>query len=56
MAEKGDVDAGSALIAEAVRKDRRWIEALNRLVAVDLLSAETARAIEARLAATSPRL
>src|SRR5579864_116032 len=56
MAEKGDVDGGCALMAEAVRKDRRWIEALNRLVAVDRLSAETARAIEARLAATSPRL
>jgi uncharacterized Ntn-hydrolase superfamily protein len=56
MAEKGDVDGGCALMADAVRKDRRWIEALNRLVAVDRLSAETARLIEARLAATSPRL
>lgn len=56
LAEKGDVDGGCALMADAVRKDRRWIEALNRLVAVDRLSAETARAIEARLAATSPRL
>ncbi len=56
MAEKGDLDGGCALMADAVRKDRRWIEALNRLVAVDRLSAETARLIEARLAATSPRL
>jgi uncharacterized Ntn-hydrolase superfamily protein len=56
LAEKGDIDGGCALMADAVRKDRRWIEALNRLVAVDRLSAETARAIEARLAATSPRL
>ncbi len=56
MAEKGDVDGGCALMADAVRKDRRWIEALDRLVAVDRLSAETARVIEARLAAISPRL
>lgn len=56
MAEKGDLDAGCALMADAVRKDRRWIEALNRLVAVDRLSAETASAIQARLAASSPRL
>ncbi|HSP08034.1 MAG TPA: DUF1028 domain-containing protein [Candidatus Dormibacteraeota bacterium] len=56
MAEKGDLDAGCALMADAVRKDRRWIEALNRLVSVDRLSAETASAIQARLAASSPRL
>ena len=56
MAEKGDVDGGCALMADAVRKDRRWIETLNRLVAVDRLSAETARAVQARLAAVSPRL
>lgn len=56
MAEEGDVDGGCALMAEAVRKDRRWIETLSRLVAVDRLSAETARALEARLAATARRL
>ncbi len=56
MAEDGDVDGGCELMADAVRKDRRWIETLNRLVAVDRLTAETAKAIEARLAATSPRL
>ncbi|HUY74929.1 MAG TPA: DUF1028 domain-containing protein [Candidatus Dormibacteraeota bacterium] len=56
MAEKGDVDGGCALMAAAVRKDVRWIETLNRLVAVDRLSVETARAIEARLAAIAPRL
>ena len=56
MAEKGDLDGGCALMADAVRKDRRWIETLNRLVAVDRLSAETARAVQARLAAGSPRL
>ena len=56
LAEEGDLDGGCRLMADAVRKDRRWIETLNRLVAVDRLSAETAKAIEARLAATSPRL
>ncbi|HUZ85879.1 MAG TPA: DUF1028 domain-containing protein [Candidatus Baltobacterales bacterium] len=56
MAAKGDLEGGCALMRDAVRKDRRWIELLNRLVAVDSLPAEIARAIEARLAATSPRL
>ncbi|HUZ86960.1 MAG TPA: DUF1028 domain-containing protein [Candidatus Baltobacterales bacterium] len=56
MAEKGDLEGGCALMADAVRKDGGWIETLNRLVAVDRLSAEMARAIQARLAATSPRL
>ncbi|MGA7912963.1 MAG: DUF1028 domain-containing protein [Candidatus Dormiibacterota bacterium] len=56
MAEGGDLDGGCKLMADAVRKDKRWIETLNRLVAVDRLAAETAKAIEARLAATSPRL
>lgn len=56
LAEEGDLDGGCKLMADAVRKDKRWIETLNRLVAVDRLSAETAKAIEARLAAASPRL
>jgi uncharacterized Ntn-hydrolase superfamily protein len=51
MATAGDVDGGCALIAEAMRKNGRWLEMLRRLVAVDLVSAEVASAIEARLAA-----
>jgi uncharacterized Ntn-hydrolase superfamily protein len=50
MAGAGDIEGGCVLIAEAVRKNGRWLEMLRRLVAVDLLSAEVASAIEARLA------
>ena len=56
MAEAGDLDGGCKLIAEAVRRDRRWQETLQRLVTVDRLSNELATAIEARLAAVAPRL
>jgi uncharacterized Ntn-hydrolase superfamily protein len=45
----GDVDGGCALIAEVVKKDGRWLETLRRLVAADLVRAEVASAIEARL-------
>ncbi|MGH7764101.1 MAG: DUF1028 domain-containing protein [Candidatus Dormibacteraceae bacterium] len=55
MAEAGDVDGGCALMVDAVRKNERWLETLNRLVAVGRLQAETARSIQARLAATSRR-
>jgi uncharacterized Ntn-hydrolase superfamily protein len=56
LAEIGDLDAGCELIKEAVNKDRRWLETINRLVAVDRFSAELAASIEARLAAGSQRL
>ncbi len=56
MAAAGDVDGGCVLIAEAVRKNGRWLEMLRRLVSVDLVSAEVASSIEARLAAVAPRL
>ena len=56
MAEAGDLEGGCKLIAEAVRRDRRWQETLQRLVTVDRLSKELAAAIEARLAAVAPRL
>jgi predicted TPR repeat methyltransferase len=49
MAESGDLDGASALIAEAVKDDARWLETLRRLVTVDRLSAEKAAAIEARV-------
>ena len=53
MASAGDVDGGCALIAEAVRKNERWIETLHRLAAVDLVKPEVVAAIEARLASTA---
>ena len=56
MAAAGDVDGGCVLIAEAVRKNGRWLEMLRRLVSVDLVSAEVASSIESRLAAVAPRL
>jgi uncharacterized Ntn-hydrolase superfamily protein len=51
MAQSGMVDAGCELMMTAVRKDRRWIETINRLVAAERLPAEVARDIEARLTA-----
>ncbi|HKV86972.1 MAG TPA: DUF1028 domain-containing protein [Candidatus Dormibacteraeota bacterium] len=56
LAEGGDLDGAVALIAEAVRKDQRWVETMHRLAAVDRLKPDTASAIEARLAANSRRL
>jgi len=38
-----------------VAKDKRWIETLHRLVAVDRLSADLASQVEARLTSTSRR-
>jgi uncharacterized Ntn-hydrolase superfamily protein len=51
MAQSGMVDAGCELMLAAVRKDRRWIETINRLVAAERLPADVARDIEARLTA-----
>ena len=51
MAQNGMVDAGCELMMTAVRKDRRWIETLNRLVASERLPAELAREIESKLTA-----
>ena len=49
MAAAGDLDGGCVLIAEAARKNGRWIEMLRRLAAVNLVPAEVVSAIEARL-------
>jgi uncharacterized Ntn-hydrolase superfamily protein len=49
MASAGDLDGGCALVAEAVRKNARWVEMLHRLATVDLVRPEVASAIEARL-------
>ncbi|MEO8746030.1 MAG: DUF1028 domain-containing protein [Candidatus Dormiibacterota bacterium] len=56
MASEGDLDAGCALIAEAMRKDGRWLETLRRLAAVDLVKPEVVAAVEARLATGSRRI
>jgi uncharacterized Ntn-hydrolase superfamily protein len=56
LAEAGDLDEGCKLIAEAVKKDRRWLETIQRLVAADRLPADLAAAVEARLAAGTARL
>ena len=56
MAQKGDLDGGCELIADAVRKDSRWLETIHRLAMVDRVSQELAASIEARLAAVARRL
>jgi uncharacterized Ntn-hydrolase superfamily protein len=56
MATAGDVDGGSVLIAEAIRKNARWRDMLHRLVTVELLRPDVVSAIEARLAAVSQRI
>ncbi|MFI5283174.1 MAG: DUF1028 domain-containing protein [Candidatus Dormibacterales bacterium] len=56
MAAAGDVIGGSALVAEAMRKDSRWLETLRRLVQADQVQAQVAAKIEARLASGAPRL
>jgi uncharacterized Ntn-hydrolase superfamily protein len=55
MAQNGMLDAGCDLMMTAVRKDRRWIETLNRLVASDRLQAELASQIQAKLTAGAAR-
>lgn len=51
LAEEGELDEGVALMAHAVAKDRRWIETLHRLVAVDRLKADLAASVESQLTA-----
>lgn len=55
MAKVGDVDGGCRLIARAVAVEPRWIEALNRLAAVDWVDKDVVEKIHARLAATAGR-
>ena len=55
MAQNGMLDAGCDLMMTAVRKDPRWIETLNRLVASDRLAADLAAQIQAKLTATAAR-
>jgi uncharacterized Ntn-hydrolase superfamily protein len=56
MAQAGKVEAGCELMMRAVRKDRRWIETVNRLVAAGRITAELAAEVESRLTASSSRL
>ncbi len=49
MAAAGDLDGGCKLIAEAARKNPRWVETMHRFAAVDLVRPEVVAAIEARL-------
>jgi uncharacterized Ntn-hydrolase superfamily protein len=51
LAEEGHLDEGCELMMHAVKKDRRWIETLHRLVAVDRLKADLAERVEAHLTA-----
>ncbi len=56
FAQGGDLDGGCKLIGEAVNKDSRWLETINRLVAVERLPGDLASSIQARLAANAQRL
>ena len=51
MAQAGQLEAGSELMIRAVKKDRRWIETIDRLVAAERVPADVAREIQARLTA-----
>jgi uncharacterized Ntn-hydrolase superfamily protein len=51
LAEDGHLEEGCELMMHAVRKDRRWIETLHRLVAVDRLKADLAERVETQLTA-----
>jgi uncharacterized Ntn-hydrolase superfamily protein len=54
LAEQGLLDEGCELMMRAVKKDRRWIETLHRLVAVDRLKADLAARVEEQLKAAHP--
>jgi uncharacterized Ntn-hydrolase superfamily protein len=53
MAQTGMMDQGCDLMMRAVKKDHRWIETINRLVAAERVPAEVARDIRARLTAVA---
>ena len=55
MARDGKLDAGCDLMLRAVRKNPRWIETLDRLVAADWLAGDVAEQVKARLTATAGR-
>jgi len=53
MAQNGMVDAGCDLMVTAVKKNRRWIETLDRLVASERLASELAEEIKSKLTSTA---
>ena len=55
MAKLGDVDGGARLIARAVAEEPRWVEAMNRLAAVEWVDRDLVEKIQAQLAATAGR-
>ena len=55
MAQAGMVEQGCELMMVAVRKNRRWIETINRLVASDRLPGELAEQIKSTLTAGAGR-
>lgn len=56
LAEEGRLDEGAELMMRAVRKDRRWIETVNRLVSAGQITSELASQVESRLTSMSGRL
>lgn len=56
MAQAGNLDRGCELMMRAVRKDRRWIETVNRLVPTGQVTAELASQIGARLTSSAAHL
>jgi uncharacterized Ntn-hydrolase superfamily protein len=56
LAEAGDLDGACALMEPALKENPRWLETLNRLVAVDRLTTDLARSIAARLTARASRI
>src|SRR5438094_5625254 len=53
MAQNGMVDAGCDLMMTAVKKNRRWIETLDRLVASERLASDLAEEIKSKLTSTA---
>lgn len=55
MAQRGELEAGCDLMMKAVRKDRRWIDTIDRLVQSDRLAADLAAQVHERLSAAATR-
>ena len=56
LAEAGDLDGACVLMEPALTENPRWLETLNRLVAVDRLAPDLARSIAARLTSRASRI
>jgi uncharacterized Ntn-hydrolase superfamily protein len=53
LAQAGMLDAGCDMMMTAVRKDKRWIDTVDRLVQAGRLDADLAKQIDVRLTASS---